>query len=386
MRVVLSAAFGGGAFYYAEQLDKRGYLWRWLTSRPDAWLARVNWRRVRVNPWPEVIHRVPLRIPWVRSRFPGDYFKATLFDAWAKNRISGGDVVVAFADFALETLRRARTVGVTTVLERGSAHILDQIELLTEEHDRLGVGEYRTSERLATRQLAEYEEAGFIAVPSRFAWQSYVNRGIPPERLILVPLGVDLDYFRPAAKEDGVFRILCVGGGARKGLAYLLRAVNELQLPRSELLIVGSLSPDESIQIGRANTAVISAGKIPHRKLSRYYYSRGSVFVSPSIEDGWGLVVSEAMACGLPVICSTHTGAADMVRNGVDGFVVPVRDVESLKERLLFLYENEDARRQMGRRAFERAQDFTWDAYGERIAAQYERILHTTGLEPRDRG
>lgn len=87
------------------------------------------------------------------------------------------------------------------------------------------------------------------------------------------------------------------------------------------------------------------------------------------------MVQAEAMACGVPVICSTNTGGEDIIRDGVDGFVVPVRDVEALKEKILYLYEHEEERRAMGRSALKRAREFTWDRYGERVVETYRNLL-----------
>ena len=82
------------------------------------------------------------------------------------------------------------------------------------------------------------------------------------------------------------------------------------------------------------------------------------------------------MACGLPVVITTHTGGGDIVRNGVDGFIVPIRDIEALKEKILYFHENEAARRAMGASALDRVKTgFTWKDYGERMIAHYRRIL-----------
>ena len=87
------------------------------------------------------------------------------------------------------------------------------------------------------------------------------------------------------------------------------------------------------------------------------------------------MVQPQAMACGLPLITTTNTGGEDIVRTGVDGFVIPIRDVEAIKEKILFLYENHDARLAMGQAARERVvSGFSWDDYGERIAAVYQRV------------
>ena len=82
------------------------------------------------------------------------------------------------------------------------------------------------------------------------------------------------------------------------------------------------------------------------------------------------------MACGLPVICTTNTGGEDIVRDGIDGFIIPIRDVEALKEKLIYLYENPDICKAMGQSAKERvSKGFSWDDYRERMVKEYERIL-----------
>jgi glycosyltransferase involved in cell wall biosynthesis len=373
VRVTLSAAFAGGAFYYAEQLDRRKNLHLWLTSRPDARRTRVDGAKIRVNVLPEIADRLPRLLPWFRSRVPGRYVKAEMFDLWAARRLTECDVVVAFADFALRTMRRARQLAAVSIVERGSAHILLQKEIMEEEHRRFSDTPVRIDERLVAKQLQEYEEADYIAVPSTFARDSYLARGVPPDKLICVPIGVDLERFQAVPKTDRVFRILAVAGGLRKGCQYLLEAVRQLRLPNCEVLLLGGAGGELDRVLAKYRDLFRDVGKIPHHELYRWY-SQGSVFVSPSVEDGWGLVVNEAMACGLPVICSTNTGARDMVRDGVDGYVVATRDVAALKDRLLYLHAHEHERTAMAQSALQRVREFTWDRYGERIAREYRRV------------
>jgi len=88
------------------------------------------------------------------------------------------------------------------------------------------------------------------------------------------------------------------------------------------------------------------------------------------------MVQPQAMACGLPVIATTNTGAEDIIRDGKDGFVIPIRDVEKLKEKLIYLYENPEICRKIGESAKQRvSQGFTWDDYGDKIINIYENIL-----------
>ena len=124
---------------------------------------------------------------------------------------------------------------------------------------------------------------------------------------------------------------------------------------------------------GAANCA--AHGGRPQAELARFY-SQSSVFCLASIEDGFGMVILQAMACGLPVLASDHTGAADVVRDGVDGYIVGARDVSALKEKILEMYENPERREAMGESARKRVSSgFTWDAYGDRVAAAYSQAI-----------
>jgi len=88
------------------------------------------------------------------------------------------------------------------------------------------------------------------------------------------------------------------------------------------------------------------------------------------------MVIAEAMACGLPVICTTNTGGSELLQDDVEGFIIPIRDVDVLKERILLLYKDKTKREQMGRAALARAKEATWNIYGDRCVEAYERILN----------
>ena len=98
------------------------------------------------------------------------------------------------------------------------------------------------------------------------------------------------------------------------------------------------------------------------------------------IQDGFGLVIPQALACGLPVICTTNTGGADIITEGVNGFVIPVRSVEILKERLSCLYTDSGLRATMSRAASEFNRPFlSWSRYGEAMIEHYRALLQACG-------
>jgi starch synthase len=146
-----------------------------------------------------------------------------------------------------------------------------------------------------------------------------------------------------------------------------------LRLPGARVLLVGDLDPEMRPVLERYRDWFEHRSAVPKMELARYY-GESSVFVLPSLSDSFGLVVIEAMACGLPVIVSDATGASETVSDGVEGFVVPVRDVEALKQKILLLYEDAGRRAEMGRAARWKAQQMTWEAYGRRAVGFYERL------------
>ena len=114
---------------------------------------------------------------------------------------------------------------------------------------------------------------------------------------------------------------------------------------------------------------------MPQRELYKHY-SQGSVFAILSIEEGLALVQPQAMACGLPIICTTNTGGEDIIREGVDGFIIPIRDTEAMKEKISYFYEYPEECVKMGQSAKEYVTGkFTWDNYGKAMFEAYENIL-----------
>ncbi|MEK7549210.1 MAG: glycosyltransferase family 4 protein, partial [Patescibacteria group bacterium] len=144
----------------------------------------------------------------------------------------------------------------------------------------------------------------------------------------------------------------------------------------SELMLLGAMNEEMAPFFKKYAGHYNYVGKVPQAELYKHY-SQGSVFVMPSIEEGLALVQPQAMACGLPIIATTNTGAEDIVRDGLDGFIIPIRDVSALKEKILYLYEHPEERKKMSASAKEHVSSgFTWDDYGNKMIAEYERILN----------
>jgi len=289
-----------------------------------------------------------------------------------------GRVLHAWATFSLTTLHAARRTGLLTFLESSCPHPRPRGRLLREEASRMGE-RWTTAPGWEETICAEFEAADYVVVPSAYTYRSFVEERFPAEKLVQVPLGVDLKEAPvDLPPKPSRFTVLMVGTDpVRKGAYYLLRAWKLLRIPDATLVIRSGIP-----RAARELAAGPNVECIPpvSRKELLALYRRATVFCFPSVDDGFGLVVLEAMAHGLPVIVTPHVGAADVVRSGVDGFIVPIRDPEALAERIEFFYRNRDAVETLGRNARERAQAYSWDRYGEAILANYMAALDGRAL------
>jgi glycosyltransferase involved in cell wall biosynthesis len=187
---------------------------------------------------------------------------------------------------------------------------------------------------------------------------------------------VDLSEFRPASKADSIFRVIFVGiASIEKGIGHLLRAVEPLVKKRHcELWLVGSIDSAARHVLNRYRSLFVYKGVCPRRELWRLY-SQASVLVLASVQEGFGLVQAQAMACGIPVIATTNTGAEDLFTDGVEGFIVPIRSPEAIREKLEWMIANPVLRKRMAEAALERVKSLGgWNRYGERVESVYREV------------
>lgn len=311
-----------------------GFVESWALSRSES--SEIRWIDVEATPSTSLIARVQRRI------FPGrDYYlgHCRLGTAIAAQlEAAGPQAVYAFTHVALESLRWAKQRGIPTFLENVNVHLGDMREALVAEARRYGCGVYRgypTSKQVA-RGSAEFEIADHIRVCSDLSKKEMVARGVPADKIEVLPLPINLASFRPASNSEtsvGPLRLCFVGSlDLRKGFVPLLRAIRKLSPDAVSLEFVGNTGDSCSkrlLEQERTGLNVVVGPGDP-----RPAFARADVFVLPSLEDGFGIVVPEAMASGLPVIVTDRCGAAEWVRPGETGWIVPAGDVEALASAL----------------------------------------------------
>jgi FkbM family methyltransferase len=265
------------------------------------------------------------------------------FDSRVRSQVAGVELFNGVMGQCSETFEFLSGQRVPLVLTALNTHIDNVAGLLDEEHRRLGIETPSFIHPAMRRRVrSEIERASCIQTISNLAKGSFIERGVPAEKIEVVLPAVDLDYFHPVAKTDGTFRVLAVLTiDPRKGAYYLLQAFEKAAIPGSELVIIGATGDRWSKKMlaqfmSRMKNVRIQSADV-FREPIEATYGQASVVVHPAIEDGFALAVGQALACGRPVITTRNTGAAEVIVDGRNGYVLEPRDVDGLVDRLRLL-------------------------------------------------
>ncbi len=381
-RIVVSTS---GKFHYihaARMLHERGLLERLFAGYPRAKLGQPLLPHERLTTYP--LWRVPyvahdlVGQPLTGFHFLLEYLSAKCFDKFVARRLPDADVVMVMSSAGVTTGATAQRRGMKYVCDRPCSHIRTQYELIQREYEENGVKRQAVDPRIIAREETEYSQADFIITPSTFARNSFLERGFAPERVACLPLGVNLKDFYPEGKpSDSEFRIAFAGQiSYRKGIPHLLKAFDKLDVPGKQLHMVGSVRKDIRPLIARyeGRPDVHIRGKVNVSEL-RQLFSTSHLLVLPSVEDGFGMVLAEAMACGCPVLATTNTGAFDLIDEGVEGFLVPIRDPDSLCDKMTLLANDRTRQSQMSEKALARVQRLAgWQTYGDQLAEALTKL------------
>jgi glycosyltransferase involved in cell wall biosynthesis len=361
-----------------------------IKNRIEQQLGRRTWippngASIRTYPWREVL-RLALVKTGLSQRLglgyqgPVDWVYASLDEHVAKHHLQGLDAVYAYEDGAATTFHAAKQQGILCLYDLPIVFYRLNREIQAEEAQRFPelVTALQAVQEPAwkiERKEQEIRLADHIFVPSPFVQSSLLDAGIKPETISIIPFGAPIDYFHPYPKPDQIFRALFVGRvGPRKGVHYLLQAWQELHLPEAELLLVGiNEFPEDWLTQYRDSFRYHPS--VPHTSLNAYY-SSANVLVFPSLAEGLALVMLEAMACGIPVITTYNSGGSSIITDGVEGFILPIRDGEALKEKLEWCYRHPQELAEMGHAARQKAEQLTWDLYRQQLTSQIQHLLN----------
>jgi glycosyltransferase involved in cell wall biosynthesis len=244
---------------------------------------------------------------------------------------------------------------VPTILDNPNGHIRGFARAYQDEWARWVGGRYHghPAARMVERVEREYELADRIRVSSSWAKASMARHGVPADKVFVCPQPINRTRFAPPAERvppEGPLRVCYVGSlDLRKGFVYLLRAGRAAGPGRVRFEFVGATGDRGSKALLARERAGLDVTIRPGDPVPAYH--RAELFVLPSLEDGFGFAAAEAMACGLPVVVTDQCGAAEWVRPGETGWVVPAGDATALADVLARALADRPALAEMGRAA-----------------------------------
>ena len=377
-----------GVFHHfdlARELNARGMLGRIYSTFPWTRLKREGVPRslVKSFPWAHAPQHFVARYWHIPARLDRyiSYTNFRVFDEWIAKTMAPCDAYVALSSSGTKSGPRAQSLGAKYVCDRGSSHVRYQNQIVGEEYRRWGISRTVCDPRIIAREEQEYAQSDAISVPSEFVRRSFLEMGVPAEKIIKVPYGVQLERFRrigEPAKDR--FEVLFTGTlSFRKGVPYLLEAFRMLRHPAKRLRLVGPVPEEIRPWLATQNLEHVEIlGRMPQPRLLEFM-STSHVMVLPSIEEGLAMVQGQALACGCPLISSMNTGGEDLFSDGVEGFLVPIRSAAAIAERLEQIAGDPVLQQRMSEAALARVKHLGgWADYGSRYVRFLQELTGKT--------
>lgn len=361
---------------------------RWLPGRLRELLERrilppAVRARTRIDPWWEAARLASSKFGLATlARHEHGVFSVDAvyrqFDARVARRLRTESIdslraVYAYEDGALETFAAARERGLACVYDLPIGYWRAAQRIYREEAERepawaATIEGARDSDEKLARKEREIAGADLVIVASQFTARTLPEGGDWKARVEIIPYGAPpVIAARLQPTPPGRLRALFVGAlTQRKGLSYALEAVRQCG-DRVELTLIGArptatcAALDDALGRHRWIPDLSPAEVLDEMR-------RHDVLLFPSLCEGFGLVILEALSCGLPVIATPHTGAPDVMTDGVEGFIVPIRSASAIAEKLEMLLTSRAQLEAMKEAAAVRAGALTWERYRASIA------------------
>lgn len=412
MNILLAHSGKQHSYQVAKALNDLGHLHRFYTSSylTSPWLqsyftqkGNTYWTRRFINGLPgyKVDANWRFEVPEVLLRaWQGKspavqkavYARDVNFDAYVartlyKTKVSSRPITHywGFQGSCYQSLQAAKQCGIESWCELATAHVVAAKRILGEE-SALHPEWAHTIDNLTFP--IEYEKrlteepllANKVVAASAFTKETLQEVGIGHEKIIYLPLGCDIEHvpYSPTAANhfsNRPLKLLYAGTVTqRKGIKYLLEAMKLLNGNNIELHVIGGIQGDDS-------------PLKPYKHLFQYHppvsqselfklYGSYDALVLPTVFEGFGLVIVEAMAAGLPVITTPHSIGPELIADDVNGYIVPIRDVAAIVKAIEQLRKKSDEEYAMMRqKAREAALGYSWEAYRDRLKVLLEREL-----------
>lgn len=365
----------------------------WIDGLPGFWQRELGRRRfpipadkMRTAPMRELTRQIAGRCQWgtllkheTGWASPDAVYRAMdrcVTAALPKEAKQGNfRTLYAYEDGALHSFRVAQKLGVRRVYEITIGHYATAQKILREEAEispqfAATIEGLQDSESKLRRKDEELALAEQVIACSDFVKSTLISAGCPASKIRVVQYGSP-DYTSPpalnAVPEAKPLRLLFVGRvGQRKGFGYLMQALEKIPIKEVELTVVGEMVSDPQVWSSYRERFVYHRS-MPHAELM-WLMRQSDLLVLPTLFEGQALVILEAMKMGVPVLTTPNSGATNLITDGLNGLLVPIRSAVALEEKIIWAGQNRVELKEMGRKAHGTAEQCTWAAYATAIA------------------
>jgi glycosyltransferase involved in cell wall biosynthesis len=372
------------AFDLARALIESGHLVTVFTNYPKWAAERFGLPRGCIRSY--WLHGGLSRAAWKLDQknllqYPESWLH-TMFGRWAADEIEkeNWDVVHLWSGVSEDTLKRIKGRKSVKLIMRGSAHIKTQARVLEAEEGRTGVRQDRPSQWMIEREQREYELADVIVTLSTFAFNSFIGEGVHPAKLVCLPLGANLSQFRPSPEtvearchhilSGAPLRVLYVGALTfQKGMYDFVSIVGSLATENFHFRCVGQEVKETESLLAQTGGVIEIIGKRPQNELPRWY-AEADVFMFPTIQDGYAVVLAQAHSSALPILTTTNCGGPDLIESNKTGWILPIRSPRAFIERLRWCDGHREDLAAMVRHIYQEFRPRTWSD----VAADFESL------------
>ena len=394
MKIILAHPGTQYSYQLAKQLHKKGFLSQFHTGiayGTDHWVYRICLKLPTklfnkisnrfVNELPdklikrhffnEAFYLILLRLNFNTEKIID--FRNTIFQYLIPAKyINESDLVIGFDTSSLILIKRCRKNNIPFILDVSIGHPKSKSLIYSKIKEKYPEWTFSIKDKkikYLEKEIKEIELASHIVVASSFSLKTYVDNGISASKISINPYGVDINIFnysKTAINNHNNLNFVFVGlVDARKGIPLLINAWNKINTGNSTLTIIGPIDQTTRDKINKLNPNIVIKGRISLLELS-HILPTYDVMIFPSFFEGFGLVIPEAMACGLPVITTDTTCGKDIINDGVEGFIINSSDENSLIRAIDFFISNPQSIHIMGAEARKRIEKLNWDNYGEK--------------------
>jgi glycosyltransferase involved in cell wall biosynthesis len=340
------------------------------------------------HPWRELLRLagVDRHLPWLKRHERGPLSIDAIYRSFDRHvaarlpALKGLKAVYAYEDGALRTFQAAERLGLRRIYDlpigywRAAQQIFQEERELKPDWACTLTGLNDSAAKLE-RKDKELQLADLVVVPSEFVRSTLLEHSASNAPIAVVPFGSPPALAAPPqTPAGGSLRVLYVGSlGQRKGLSYALDAVQAFGAQVS-LTLIGRVTAAECLPLQAALGRHRWIETLPHDQILEQMRQH-DVLLLPSLFEGYALVISEALSQGLPVLTTPNSGATQTLRDGVEGFIVPIRDSHAISERLQQLLENRDQLAAMRHACLRRAAELSWAGYEQGLRDAVRQAL-----------